>query len=691
MSSSMHADTQTVEAVNSVIRIISERCRRSSLELLSARVLLKYGLTYCHLPTAAKGAKNAKTKIASGEMFLADIEPYKFAFKQESSADRWSVVGPVPPGEPGGALVFKRSQQVDATNRWAASYATVLRRTLYPRKKRAGGQKSNGAIEPPQDVRALAIKDRPKDTLACQDGATSGAGCRSCFKLMHCVVCNREGKPCGGRWFMECNKFSYTMAFIELFETEEDASVQPAQPTSALHLCADDGLLDAHSVFKGFYDQCQAGLTLHVFQTDVDPSCVCLGLDFQPDNLDTADSACSMGVHIPGRHIVFGRLPKPVYVADESCGLSVTGYHRLLTATAELHPLCNKLPEQRPPKAKQNMDAHTASDSDADDDAAAQAQRALAESSGLDLREPDQDVDDSDRSDVEAVSHRTVSKIKTSIKQGKCPPSEKITHVADMISAWQQYNGYSRDELEEEALLLIIRNLISPEPEKDTATGAGSNIAPVTRSNVASRSNAPLLQAGGSDCGDQHPQEGHHDLLADSDLPEASYFAEQDVFGGNIALGAPAWRADNPNQLDSVFAVWAEQIAFSLQSIDILNQTRKVGENISLVLMRGDGPASSDAAADSLEASEILWVHWLKHKRYAARQVNLDARGRVVFSIAHAFPELDCSPDRCAVLVADAGVPMLKVRAPERPLVPDTVRKAHDMIALMMRTLVNKD
>ena len=45
----LQADTQSIEAANSIVRIISTRCRKISLELLSARLLIKYALSYSNI------------------------------------------------------------------------------------------------------------------------------------------------------------------------------------------------------------------------------------------------------------------------------------------------------------------------------------------------------------------------------------------------------------------------------------------------------------------------------------------------------------------------------------------------------------------------------------------------------------------------------------------------------------------
>ena len=50
----LQADTQSIESANSIVRIISTRCRKISLELLSARLLIKYALSQTKIIPSAE-------------------------------------------------------------------------------------------------------------------------------------------------------------------------------------------------------------------------------------------------------------------------------------------------------------------------------------------------------------------------------------------------------------------------------------------------------------------------------------------------------------------------------------------------------------------------------------------------------------------------------------------------------------
>ena len=124
---SIHSNTQEVEGVNSIIRLISERCRTVGLDLLDARVRVKkaLGLGSAGQPTKWSHRRpKALSMLHTAMQHLSDIKPIV------SNRSRWSVPGPLRlpanfvaiPGEVGAVLT--------AESRWAKAQALLFHRLM---------------------------------------------------------------------------------------------------------------------------------------------------------------------------------------------------------------------------------------------------------------------------------------------------------------------------------------------------------------------------------------------------------------------------------------------------------------------------------------------------------------------------------------------------------------------------------
>ena len=90
----------------------------------------------------------------------------------------------------------------------------------------------------------------------------------------------------------------------------------------------------------------------------------------------------------------------------------------------------------------------------------------------------------------------------------------------------------------------------------------------------------------------------------------------------------------------------------------------------------------------------MMFVHWLKHKLGSARQVHLDDKGGVIFSMAWAYKPIKLHGDgsmKNTVILPDVGVPMLKVKSAERPQVGPAICRLEEILSGILQAMVEQD
>ena len=699
----MYADTQAVEGVNSLIRIISTRCRKITLELLSSRVMLKYCLNYCIAfdnPEKARSKEsNSQLQINRGERLLDHIKPFKMAFKLDCSVSRW---------EPPPVADISVTQQqlvaaqpplsVGACEVWCASHATAVKKILFPkqRPKTSGeGEVNGGSIPETADPEVQSAEQFPG------------------WIILHFV------DRCAGvdSWFVYVNKFHYTLSFHEAVPVHKDGEVRFSFVMPCVPISSTD-------IFRRFYTHCNEGGSLEVSCVRVPSQFATVG---QPATA-MENSACAKE---SGQVLDICAMPE----SDLSQHTAA-----LFTPTKKLNSMCNKSKTtNKTSRSVANKPSETEDDqgeeADLDEEnAVLQAERAVLETNFNEIADSADELEDEGgfaqssaeaKRDAAAVLQRNLETIQQAVKSGTCPAEAAIHEISKGLCHQPQFSTYSSEDLEEEALLILIRGL---RESVDTATSTGAD----AYADAESPHSMPSQQKGLNSCeakGKFVPSTMPDSVSADPRISELSCFEEgadtdlpddKDVSGVFQESDAtksrgPASGFDNPTptllrntarveiakQASHAYQEWRKESKVSLEALQSLIDLREepLSDNISLVLLRPEtigkpldvGSAASSSHAFELEGSELMYIHWVRSRQSVARQVTLDCEGRVIFSMSFLFPEIHINPRNCAVAVPDASVPMMKVTKRFRPLVPQTIRRIHEIFDRVLRVCVNQD
>ena len=682
------ADTQSIESANSIVRIISTRCRKISLELLSSRLLIKYALgAYSNLSKqsdqaiqqSASGPKTVnqvRQKIEKGESLHATMIPFAQAFQHDTSVERWAP----PPLQDFGVtqkqvILAHPFLRIKSSDEWASSYATALRQTLCPRKKKqhdddAGqaGKISKAAGASASASSSASVKVAHGQSHSGPSGDVSEIG----WPIVKMAL-ESEGLPdettgattiatssfaSSSRWFLWIGNYRYTMSFIELYTDYDTKS------GSTHFVCKlDQAAVDAATIFASYYGDIQRGASLRVEKLMLQPDSICVQ--------SVAIGSCESGLKL-------AMLPQ---------GNHETALTRLFTATTTPHVCCQqvftakktaeKAIQGTTKRKKTNHDHHDRDDDDSKD----LATRAAEELHG-DIDDCPPDFSDEDyeneeahqhKEDTDVVTSNNVSKIKHAVNNGSCPPAKAIKQVSDIISKWPQFSDLTPEDREEQALIMMITGVSKKDDEVSTV-------------DVTSHQDDETT-TGVRVCDDDDKQ--------DDDLPSALVFKEHQATKSMGPASLPHGKDYCKRKgiylssaASSSYTEWHQSVLLTAEAFQFQYKHGKdaVSENISLVLMPSRG--GDDRAA------QLVWVHWLKHQSGSVRQVALDAMGRVIFSLAWAYPALKLQgSDAVAntIILPDAGVPMMKVRSQERPLVPDHVRRLHDVLKSMLHIGSNQD
>jgi hypothetical protein len=645
----MAADTQAIEGLNSLVRMISVRCRKISLELLASRVCIKYHLSYQpeniqDTLTKSNTTSHNRKKLQDGEQLLKAILPHKFAFRDDCDLDRWAPPALALLNVADDQLVEAHSYlKIEDSDLWSSSYAAAVRKIAFPRRSKKKSE-THGDSERLQG--RLQIW-------------TSEPGLR----LIAVSIQNLLDKSEDVVWFLYISKFRYTLCFLPLLPVGSDLIMRIPYD-----------FLDLNKIFREQRDHAKdAKLCVKVFSVQVKPADICFeSMSISHHQQQAIDAVQSMAhASAEGTNcILVCRIPN---LHDPSTFL--------FELNADLHPSCPKTKttssKRKPKIAKPEDDLE--SGSGAEDEA---EHVALELQGGVFFSGSESDNGNlTHQSDHDAIAKREVDAIKKAVKEKTCPPETAIHQLTETMANLPEFSALSKHELQEEALLTIIKGLDAPEGGTEQS-GAGANVG---ASGTTYTEDAAL----------SGPTSVFRECRASKASGPASVPAGKDFCKHrHIHLKSSAKDA---------FTLWHDEMVISFKALASKSDMQSITgerENISLVLVGTMEPPESDQqekpcddnSADLFDVGscEVMWVHWVRHKVNVARQVNLDQNGRVIFSMAFAFPEIDLNKQSWRMIMEDCSVPMMKVRQSERPVVPEHFIRMSDICEQIVRQCISK-
>ncbi|CAE7248261.1 unnamed protein product [Symbiodinium sp. CCMP2456] len=288
-------------------------------------------------------------------------------------------------------------------------------------------------------------------------------------------------------------------------------------------------------------------------------------------------------------------------------------------------------------------------------------------------------------------------------KAAGIPSSDMVRETAERLGAQAQLTPPG--DLEEEALLLLVRRAMS---QQNKSLAAGS----------ARGRPDHLLETGGR--GDPVFQSALRDIAEEEQIPsnnsetesEADFDEADDSFRARVAtlvdeFGGAASRGEVPGQ---VFAKWAASCSQMLLACKEFSNVKEFepgrDRSISLVMLRGQDPVPGCKCVRckfSDSSQEIMWAHWVYNT--ASKQVLLDDEHKVVFSTPDSsmartgvssgmgFPELCLDADHADVLLPYVGacVKKLKKNDPYRDKVPSHFRRLKSLCDVMASNIASHD
>ena len=580
----LQADTQSIESANSIVRLISTRCRKISLELLSARLLIKYALSQSSISSSDTGGHGLKQlplkdvdtirtnshvrlKIQRGEELHAEIRPFAKAFQDDCSIDRWAPKESVQIGVSEEQIVAAHPfMKVKRSDLWALSYATALRRVLCPRKTKKNTQADVEDSQKGKDTKPQAKSARLGHTAGASSSSSSAAGNVAAALSKLCdgdkssigwplVVISAlqpggKGRPEkleSVKWFLWIGNYKYTMSFIELFlldsnyDADSSGDSEQGDGLARLKCRLGQDAVDGAFLFNQHAEAVQRGSIVKVERILLPPSSICADPCHEAPRttIDIDTIKVGKGGHRGGLDFVLATLP-------------IKALHgiTLFTATAEPHETQTQIKEKnsnpagaredaaksKPAKRKQqNADGDGGSDgsvakpqlalTDMVMHAAAELHGDVELAEGLSSDDEEQ-RDDDDAADITAAADKNnVSKIKAAVKANVCPPDQAISQVTAIISSWPQFADLNQHELEEQALILLVSG-VSKQDEEITDV--------VSKATDDQKKAEAEADAGGPD---KRPQDvmGPIDaqeaaeLLEDASLPTSIAFVEKNA------------------------------------------------------------------------------------------------------------------------------------------------------------------
>ena len=707
----MYAETQAVEGLNSIIKLMGRRSPNISLELLSSRLTIKHMLGQATGVTGCGKKFSAIKAVAEKEITeLSDFAIPSMAVLADAA--RWAPVLALQfPGPDAPAI-----QDVSAT----APAATPARETTV----------HNNPVLPICDMLERGL-------IPSSNAFVTGPAA----KLWGEAVEWARSYNLGLKWTTGGGK-------------QKKLSAAQAAKIKLRHTADGLGILivpsidmtetDLYVVTDRFsHSVCFSRLKTFKRATDSGEVCDCVRWQHDGSNFaDSIESTLLFGryFHVCKQHSISVR---SAFLSFDMCRELFTspGYlltKRVVDASVELFVMTAGLmkgaqaPKKKKVNAKAKAKAKTAKESS--------AQGALEETQHANFEDADcgkigetdgegdymddkgmvdgmQDVSDGEDEDSNAAysednrdndmaaAHNDREVEQVILKKSDCAPTAReVAHVADAVSG--ACVSQTPVEIQEEALLLLIRQ----------RNQAGQNSSSSSSLRLEGVGDGDMAGVATSDQGG----------LQGASAESASDIDDQCAPENTGFLDAATRSDKRPSSHMSTLHCWALSCVKRLQAFqDVarLQQDNDIGEHrsISLVLMhtgkqtncscvrcRWGVTASGEPAAD---LPELLWVTWLdNHPAHGlasrrARHVNLDRDSKILYCTADVtyartglpgglgHPEILCDSNHAQVIIGFVGAAMKKVRKtnPDRDEVPACCLSVRAFYEMMIYRLSGMD
>ena len=677
MSRLMYAETQGVEGLNSIIKLLGRRSPNISLELLSSRLTIK------HMLGRANGAIGCGKKFSE----VKSLAEKEIAELTDFAAPSMAVLA-------------------DA-QRWAPALALEF----------PGGTTATAPVQDAQssesDAKALPICDMLERGLL-PGSMVFAAG--PAFALWGQAVEWARSYNLGYKWSTGGGK------------QQKQSKVQKAN-LKVQHTAQGIGLLIIPSVDRTeteFYivtdrfshSVCFSRLRTFKRATDSRGACECIKWVHDGSNFaDSIESTLLFGkyFHVCKHHSIAVR---SVFLSTDMCQQLFTspGYllvEAVVDASVELFAMTGALMKgvatkkrRARPKAKGKAKAKAKADAgkleamelEDNDSEGGDADDAYMDAAGVDGAEMQDDMSEGEagednsaqaeemRDNDIAAAHADCEVERGIAKSSDGPPTAReVAQVADAVSSGCVAQTHA--EIEEEALLLLVR-------QRNEAKLAKHGSSTLRLEGVGDADMPGMSQAG--ECQAEASAESASDVDEHSKGLDITRF-----------MDATHASEKSPSQ-SAAMHKWAFSCVKSLRALNevaALQRDHTMGQHrsISLVLMSPGkkancscvrcrwGHDSSGLDAATADLPELLWVTWLEtHASHGvlgrrARHVNLDSSAKVLYCTADTryartglagglgHPEILCDEAHANVIIPYIGAAMRKVRktSAERDQVPD--------------------
>ncbi|CAE7193638.1 unnamed protein product [Symbiodinium natans] len=657
-----YAETQSIEGLNSIVKLLGRRCPNISLELLSSRLTIKRmigqadGVTGCRkswavIKNLAESAvvdlaehSTSSLAILANEARWANAKSETFALT--TTLTRQAALCDTAPNASSSSM--SQSSQAHAS----ACIAHA------PDSDRAASTSLSQVIESgllPTSVSSKALAWAKSYNLGWK-WTTGGGKKANAKKVIQAHGLNGFGLLIikttdlqDMAFYVVVDRFAHSVVFsrLQVVRRRCAANTEPVDCVCWVH----DGSKFADSVestllFLKYYDVCSKGHVVDVQacflehdlfeQLFVEPGYIPISEVMEhASKLFSMDKKTMKGVNVKIKKT------KASCAAQAGADDNDRGSGVLAPPAADTQDVA----ESAEPEDNTFMDGDLLDTSGSDDNAEA----------GVD------DNDDLDSSDMTVKElQRSIHALSTSGSSG-IPSAKEVSHTADAIAGGGVVPPNA--ELQQEALLLLVRQRQESKRNRE-----------INASNAASR------------------LEG----VGDSDLMRMSLDISDDE------------DADDQIDISDAFDVWASNCCKTLRSLqDVKNAqaAHALGDHrsISLVLAhahRVDGCSCVRCkSSNPVDAPDLLWITWLNNSAAhgllgrKAREVKLDMENKVLFSTSGSafmgLPELQCDDSHVDVLIPYVGAAMRKIKKTcrDRDQVPESFMQFKSFCEIMLDRL----
>ena len=712
----LYADTQCIEGLNSMIKIIGKRSPNISLELLSSRLTIKRAL---RLHQRTTSALKFSTFRPHAEELIADIMRFKVScLAVLGDAQRWGHATPinlqlddnqpdqVPKNVCQGPEAIPADVDVDPMKDCetegassAASAAPVL--AAYGSVMNHGNaqvlQSADQGARPSASSSELAVRgdvNADKHTTSAKvkiplmlwsksynlgyKWMTGGGKKRKPLKTKRPPKISHEGPGLAlvrshpsfsgssrpkhiedhlePQYYIVTDKFGHSVAFTELRPSGQSLIWDPEYAW-----VRGNTAVESTTMMSRFYDHC-------VLNNGV--------VDIRSTFLSAEQS---------------------LVLLSKGASLSLDEIHASMVDILQMTSSCMKGVQvqtqvSKPKKSKNTADDDGAvaapatvdidkdqEDQDDDHNAAAAAELAaelrFLHAADLGASDGESDVNDDDTADVDASGDLDVATIASFVSKSKHQSTTDMTAVRtelERMTVDDKGTCIPTAELEEEALLLVIRQLNSESTGNGSGTSSGLQFE-----GVGVGPSGPHLHR----LNPPHSQVS--DVSSDDDDINQPRPEPRLTFGAGPSTSTSS-SASNPQPLDR----WKQGLADTLNAFVFMrtHQDKQLGHHrsISLVLMKSRTVVTGCKCVRCQWGSDIdadlIWVTWLRNStshglfgRFA-RQVDLDENNKVLFSVpdttmlrtgmsrGYGHPELTCDDKHCCIIMPYVGAAMRSVK-----------------------------